>query len=44
MSFRRYPAEPDRRNRLRDGQGTGVKAFGSDWYVVNAKGSKIDDD
>ena len=25
-------------------KGQGVKAFGSDWYVVNAKGSKIDDD
>ena len=25
-------------------KGQGVKAFGADWYVVNAKGSKIDDD
>jgi predicted lipoprotein with Yx(FWY)xxD motif len=25
-------------------KGQGVKAFGSDWYVVNGKGSKIDDD
>jgi predicted lipoprotein with Yx(FWY)xxD motif len=25
-------------------KGQGVKAFGSDWYVVNAKGSKIDND
>ena len=25
-------------------KGQGVKAFGSGWYVVNAKGSKIDDD
>ena len=25
-------------------KGQGLKAFGSDWYVVNAKGSKIDDD
>jgi predicted lipoprotein with Yx(FWY)xxD motif len=24
--------------------GQGVKAFGSDWYVVNASGSKIDND
>ena len=25
-------------------KGQGVKAFGSDWYVVNANGSKIDND
>ena len=25
-------------------KGQGLKAFGSDWYVVNAKGSKIDND
>lgn len=25
-------------------KGQGTKAFGSDWYVVNGKGSKIDDD
>ena len=25
-------------------KGQGVNAFGSDWYVVNAKGSKIDND
>jgi predicted lipoprotein with Yx(FWY)xxD motif len=25
-------------------KGQGVKAFGSDWYVLNAKGSKIDND
>jgi predicted lipoprotein with Yx(FWY)xxD motif len=25
-------------------KGQGTKAFGADWYVVNAKGSKIDDD
>ena len=25
-------------------KGQGVKAFGSDWYVVNAQGSKIDND
>jgi hypothetical protein len=25
-------------------KGQGLKAFGSGWYVVNAKGSKIDDD
>ena len=25
-------------------KGQGVKAFGSDWYVVNGKGSKIDSD
>ena len=25
-------------------KGQGVKAFGSGWYVVNGKGSKIDDD
>jgi predicted lipoprotein with Yx(FWY)xxD motif len=25
-------------------KGQGVKAFGSDWYVVNGKGSKIDND
>ena len=25
-------------------KGQGVKAFGSDWYVVDGKGSKIDDD
>jgi hypothetical protein len=25
-------------------KGQGVKAFGSGWYVVNAKGSKIDND
>jgi predicted lipoprotein with Yx(FWY)xxD motif len=25
-------------------KGQGGKAFGADWYVVNAKGSKIDDD
>ena len=51
MSFRRYPAEPghplyyfaaDTGAGVAKGQG--VKAFGSDWYVVNGKGSKIDDD
>ena len=25
-------------------KGQGLKAFGSDWYVMNAKGSKIDND
>jgi len=25
-------------------KGQGLKAFGSDWYVVNAQGSKIDND
>ena len=25
-------------------KGQGTKAFGADWYVLNAKGSKIDDD
>jgi predicted lipoprotein with Yx(FWY)xxD motif len=25
-------------------KGQGVKAFGADWYVVDGKGSKIDDD
>jgi predicted lipoprotein with Yx(FWY)xxD motif len=25
-------------------KGQGSKAFGADWYVVNAKGSKIDND
>ena len=25
-------------------KGQGLKAFGSDWYVLNAKGSKIDND
>ena len=25
-------------------KGQGTKAFGADWYVVNAKGSKIDND
>jgi predicted lipoprotein with Yx(FWY)xxD motif len=25
-------------------RGQGVKAFGSGWYVVNGKGSEIDDD
>jgi hypothetical protein len=25
-------------------KGQGSKAFGADWYVLNAKGSKIDDD
>jgi hypothetical protein len=25
-------------------KGQGTKAFGAGWYVLNAKGSKIDDD